>query len=266
MLTPAQHVAVAGVAVLAGAANAIAGGGMLLVFPALIGLGVPSLMANATSTVALWPGGMSSIFGYRAELVSARQWATHFVIPSVLGGLVGGVLLTLTPQARFDQIVPWLVFLATALFVAQRPVLDLLRRRLGYRTHGADEATSHIPPRGFLVFHFFVAIYGGYFGGGAGLIMLAALALMGFTNIHQMNGLKLAFAVTFNFVAICAFIVKGLVVWPLAATMAVGAIAGGGLGSLLAQRVPQSVVRASIGLIGFTSGGWLLYEQISHAR
>ena len=264
MLTPAQHVAVAGVAILAGAANAFAGGGMLLTFPALIGLGVPSLTANATSTVALWPGAVSSVFGYREELGRSRRWAVHFAIPSVLGGLLGGILLTLTPESRFDQIVPWLVLFATVLFVAQRPVLDLLRRRVGYRAPSAGDVTLQTPPRAFLVFHFFVAIYGGYFGGGAGLIMLAALSLMGLTNIHQMNGLKLLFAATFNFVAIGAFIVKGLVDWNIGLTMALGSI-GGGLGaSHLAQRIPQSWVRASIGVIGFAAAAWLYYQQ--HGR
>ncbi len=264
MLTPAQHVLVAGVAVLAGAANAFAGGGMLLVFPALIGMGVPSLTANATSTVALWPGALSSVFGYRSELANAKQWVLHFAVPSVLGGLVGGVLLTLTPQSRFDQIVPWLVAFATTLFVAQRPVLDLLRRRVGYHAPHAGDITLKKPPLAFVVFHFFIAIYGGYFGGGAGLIMLAALSLMGLTNIHQMNGLKLLFAATFNFVAIGAFVAKGLVDWNIGLTMGVGAIAGGLGASRLAQKVPQSWVRASIGFIGFGSASWLYYQQ--HGR
>jgi len=264
MLTPAQLVAVAGVSALAGAANAIAGGGMLLVFPALIGMGVPSLTANATSTVALWPGALGSVYGYRSEIANARRWVLHFAVPSVLGGLVGGVLLTLTPQSRFDQIVPWLVLFATTLFVAQRPVLDFLRRRVGYRAPSAGDVTEQLPPRAFQVFHFFVAVYGGYFGGGAGLIMLAALSLMGLTNIHQMNGLKLLFAATFNFVAIGAFVVKGLVDWPIGLTMAVGAAAGGLATSRLAQRIPQSFVRASIGFIGFGSAAWLYYQE--HGR
>ncbi len=261
MITLAQHIVIALVALLGGMANAIAGGGMLLVFPALVGLGVPSLVANATSTVALWPGGVASMFGYRAELAGAREWAIHFAIPSLLGGLTGGVLLTITTQRQFDAIVPFLVLFATVVFLFQRPLLDAVRRRTGYRSPSAVDATKTKPPRAFLIFHFFVAVYGGYFGGGAGIIILAALGLMGLTNIHQMNGLKNVFAALFNLMAIAAFVWKGLVDWPVAASMMAGSIAGGFLASHTAQRVPQSWVRASIGLIGFAAGAWMLFGR-----
>jgi hypothetical protein len=260
MLSPAQHVAIAAVAFLGMAANAIAGGGMLLTFPALIGLGVPSLTANATSTVALWPGSVASMLGYRDELRGARAWALHFFVPSLLGGLIGGTLLTLTSQQRFDAIVPWLVLLATVLFLFQQPVIAAVRRWSGAHPHERDPMTER-PPRGFIIFHFFVAIYGGYFGGGAGLIMLAAFGLMGLTNIHQMNGLKNFFAVTFNLVAIGAFIWKGLVDWPVAATMAVGSVAGGAVASRLAQRVPQKFVRGAVSVIGFVAAAWLFVQR-----
>ena len=234
---------------------------MLLTFPALVGLGVPSLVANATSTVALWPGGVASMYGYRTELIGARRWALFFLVPSVLGGLVGGVMLTVTTQRQFDRIVPFLVLFATFVFLLQRPLLDAVRRRTGYRSPSAGDATTTKPPAPFLVFHFFVAVYGGYFGGGAGIIILAALGLMGLTNIHQMNGLKNVFAALFNFVAIGAFIWKGLVNWPIAATMMVGSTAGGFLASRTAQRVPQSWIKASIGVIGFAAAGWMLFGR-----
>jgi uncharacterized membrane protein YfcA len=260
MISPAQHVAIAAVAFLGMAANAIAGGGMLLTFPALIGLGVPSLMANATSTVALWPGSVASMLGYRDELRGARAWALHFFVPSLLGGLIGGILLTMTSQQRFDAIVPWLVLIATILFLFQQPVIAAVRRWSGTHPHARDPMIEK-PPRAFIIFHFFVAIYGGYFGGGAGLIMLAAFGLMGLTNIHQMNGLKNFFAVTFNLVAIGAFIWKGLVDWPIAATMAVGSVAGGIVASRLAQRVPQKFVRGAVSVIGFVATLWLFLQR-----
>ncbi len=260
MITPAQHVAIAAIALVGGAANSIAGGGMLMTFPALIALGIPSLTANATCTVALWPGILSSLHGYRAEIRSARRWAIPFLPPSLAGGLVGGILLTVTPQQRFDQIIPFLVGIATLLFVLQQPILRALRPWSRARADG-EEPTLRPPPAGFVVLQFFIAIYGGYFGGGAGMIILAALGLMGLTNIHQMNGLKNLLALTFNFVAIGAFIVKGLISWPAAITMGAGSMVGGAAASRIAQRVPQAWVRNAVGVIGAVSATWLFYAR-----
>ena len=264
MLSPAQHGAVIVIALFAGMANSIAGGGTLLTFPALIGLGIPSLMANATSTVALWPGGIASMIGYRAEVSSARVWAKHFILPSVLGGLVGGVLLTVTSQRLFDAIVPFLVLFATVLFLLQQPVLRAVRRWSGEHKAPGKQTDPLLrpPPFGFLVFHFCSAVYGGYFGAGAGMVILAALGLMGLTNIHQMNGLKNFFAMIFNFVAMIAFVAKGLVNWPIAVTMMIGSIIGGSIASRLAQRVPQTWVRAAVGMIGFASAFWLFFVRL----
>ena len=116
-------------AAVGGAINAIAGGGTLVTFPALVGLGVPAIVANATSTVALWPGALGSLFGYRDELAGARSWAIRFAVPSVAGGLLGALLLLRTPAERFDQVVPWLVLGATVLFLVQRPLMTALRSR-----------------------------------------------------------------------------------------------------------------------------------------
>jgi uncharacterized membrane protein YfcA len=235
---------------IAAAANAIAGGGTLLTFPALIGLGIPPIVANATSTVALWPGSMSSMFGYRRALQDVRPWAVAFAIPSVLGGAVGATLLVVTPAARFDRIVPFLVFGATLLFLAQGPII-----RLVARTRGAPPNAT--PSWLFMLAQFAVAIYGGYFGAVAGIVMLASLGLMGLTDIHQMNGLKNWGAICFNGIAVAVFIVSGLVNWPVALVMAVGALLGGWTGSKLAQRMPREHVRTVIGVIGLAAAGWL---------
>jgi uncharacterized membrane protein YfcA len=256
MLTPAQHVAVAVIAFVGMGANAIAGGGMLMLLPALIGMGVPAVVANATATTALLPGTMASMLGYREPLRPARLWARHFLPVCIAGGALGGWLLTATSEQRFRAIVPWLVLVATVLFMGQRYVIEAIRRWTGSHPHDADPL-AHPPRTAFLVFQFVVAIYGGYFGGGAGIVMLAAFGLMGLTDIHQMNGLKNVFAATFNVVAVVAFVAKGLVDWPLAATMAVGAISGGAVASRLAQRVPQRYVRSAIGVIGFGASIWL---------
>jgi uncharacterized membrane protein YfcA len=250
------------------AMNAVAGGGTLLTFPALVALGVPPLVANATSTVALWPGGVGGLWGYRGEVRGARRWALWFAMPSLLGGLAGARLLLITPADRFEELVPFLVFGATVLFVIQRPVmLAIASRRQRLTTTAISDAEASgqplpPPPLPFLLYQFAVAVYGGYFGAGAGIFMLAALGFMGLTNIHRMNGLKLFGGMCINLVAATTFAVSGIVDWPVALAMAVGAILGGYHTSGLAQRFGQVWVRRSIAAIGFGSGLWLLVRVV----
>ena len=262
-------------AAIGGAINSIAGGGTLVTFPALVGLGIPAIIANATSTVALWPGAIGSMYGYRRELTGARDWAVRFALPSLLGGLIGALLLLRTPSERFDQIVPWLVLGATLLFVIQRPLMAAIRRRSAdvrpeARGHKPEEVPSHEslvtshpdpatrpPSASLLLFQFAIAVYGGYFGAGIGILMLAALGFMGFTNIHRMNGLKNWGGLCMNATAAATFIFLGLVNWPVAIAMAIGATVGGYAGSRLAQRVPQNSVRMLVVLIGFTAATWM---------
>jgi uncharacterized membrane protein YfcA len=249
--------------VLGGAANSVAGGGMLLVFPALVGLGVPAVAANATSTVALWPGGLSSMLGYRDALRGVRSWARALVVPSLAGGLIGAWLLTRSSDAQFKAVVPWLVLAGTVLFLLQKRVGAWLRQRIGVGTQPSGDDTLLPPPPGIwaAVTQFAVAIYGGYFGAGAGIIMLAAFGLMGLTNVHQMNGLKNFLALLFNFVAIVTFATSGLVQWPIAVVMAVGSAIGGHYASRFAQRTNQDVVRQLIGVIGIVSAIWLFVTR-----
>ena len=250
-------------AVIGGAVNSIAGGGTLLTFPALVGLGIPAVVANATSTVALWPGTVASVWGYRELLAGMRSWVVRFAIPSVLGGLLGAVLLIRTPPDRFDAIVPWLVLGATLLFMVQKPLTE----RLGSRSadapagrtisdHEADRAVR--PDARVLAYQFGVAVYGGYFGAGIGILMLAALGFMGFRNIHRMKGLKNWGGLCANALAATTFAFSGLVSWPVAAAMALGAAAGGYGGSRIAQRVPQARIRQAIVVIGLASSLWLV--------
>jgi uncharacterized protein len=252
----------------AGAVNSIAGGGTLLTFPALVGLGIPPIVANATSTVALWPGALGSMLGYRRELKGMRRWAIAFAVPSLLGGLVGAWLLLETPPDRFAALVPWLVLGATALFMVQgwiTPAVSAKRRTAvsGERPRASDlpnGVSTLRPPPSTLVFQFLVAVYGGYFGAGVGILMLASLGFAGFTNIHQMNGLKNWGGLCMNAVAAIMFAFSDIVSWPVALSMAVGATLGGYLGSRLAQRVPQAVVRRAIVFIGLGSGLWMLID------
>lgn len=248
--------------------NSIAGGGTLLTFPALIALGVPPIVANATSTVALWPGALGSMWGYRGELRGARPWAKGFAVPSLLGGAAGAYLLLRTTEARFAALVPWLVLGATFLFMVQRPVMRRLRSRAA-RMASADAApladdfaiTNRWPPAGVMFFQFLVAIYGGYFGAGVGILMLAVLGFMGLSNIHRMNGLKNWGGLCMNAVAAGMFSFSSLVNWPVALAMAVGAITGGYVGSRGAQRVPQELVRGAVVAIGLVSGVLLYFNR-----
>ena len=260
-------------AAIGGAINAIAGGGTLVTFPALVGLGVPAIIANATSTVALWPGAIGSMYGYRHELAGARAWAVRFAAPSLVGGLAGALLLLRTPGERFDQIVPWLVLGATLLFLVQRPLMASIRRATpGPEVKGqrhveasvpghVEDPASRAPSVALLLFQFAIAVYGGYFGAGIGILMLAALGFMGFTNIHRMNGLKNWGGLCINVTAALTFAIGGFVNWSVAIAMAVGATMGGYAGSRLAQRVTQEAVRRSVITIGFVAAFLLFLNR-----
>jgi len=237
----------------AGAVNAVAGGGTLLTFPAIVALGVPPLVANATSTVALWPGSLGSMWGYRGELAGARPWVIGFAAPSLLGGALGAWLLLHTPAGSFARIVPFLVLGATALFLVQGPVTRRLRARPGNPAEG--------PRWGFLAAQLLVAVYGGYFGAGIGILMLAVLGFMGLTNIHRMNGLKNWGGMCINGVAVAMFAGGGIVNWPVALAMAAGGIAGGYFGSRLARRISQQRVRHAIVAIGLAAFVWLVVRR-----
>lgn len=257
---------------LGGAVNSVAGGGTLLTFPALIWIGHanPALLwgdqvekiANATSTVALWPGQLSSLWGYRKEIGQSQNTILLFAVPSFLGGLIGALLLLHTPAGIFKHLVPYLILTATLLFMSQETVSRALRKLAERRkaeqgavpedSRPADLVTIAPAARvGVLLFQLLVAIYGGYFGAGIGILMLAALGLMGFTNIHRMNGLKNINGLCINAVAAGLFIANRLVDWRFAALMAAGSILGGYGGAGTARRIGQKNVRRIIIFIGF---------------
>lgn len=221
----------------------MAGGGTLLSFPMLIWLGVPSVAANATSTVALWPGSLGSIWGYRRELRGADPHVYTLVVPSLVGGIVGAVLLHRTPTAVFDRLVPILILFATCLFMVQEPI----QRR--FNLAPSRDETSHWLSWAML-YQLLVGLYGGYFGAGIGILMLAALSIMGHTDIHQMNALKNLLALCMNGVAALYFMFSGLVVGQDALVMAAGAIVGGAGGAGLARRLGQPTVRRLVVFVG----------------
>ncbi len=241
------HSAVAfGAAFLAGAINSVAGGGTLVSFPALIWLGLPSVTANATSTVAIWPGSLGSMWGYRRELSEAPTGMLALVAPSLVGGIIGAWLLRYTPPALFDKLVPFLILFATLLFMLQEPIQRKLKNSTPGQPHG---------PRwmaGAVLFQLFVALYGGYFGAGIGILMLAALSILGMTDIHQMNGLKNFFALCINGVAALYFVWSKMVSWPDVLVMAIGAVVGGYGGAGLARKLGRTAVRRIVIGIGFS--------------
>jgi uncharacterized membrane protein YfcA len=233
----------AGVA--AGAINSIAGGGTLISFPALLWLGRDPIVANATSAVAIWPGSLSAAIGYRRELKTVRRWLLLLIVPSLAGGGLGSWLLLRTPSSTFERLVPFLILGATLLLAAQ----EMITRRLGVLAHAHERPTAGWVTFVF-VFQFLVGVYGGYFGAGMGILMLAALGLIGLTDLHQMNGLKNVLAVCINGIAAIYFTTANAVAWSDVFVMMAGSIAGGFLGARLARRLGRKFVRGAVVAIG----------------
>jgi uncharacterized protein len=242
----------------AGVMNALAGGGTLLTFPALLAV-VSPVVANVTSTVALLPGSIASAWGYRRELHACRSWIVLLTIPSLVGGICGALLVTKLPQDIFKALVPWLVLLAAIIFLLQPALIRLVRRR-----HGAFKRSG--PPTwlaraAVVCCQLLVAIYGGYFGAGIGILMLTSLGFLDLADIHEMNALKTWLAFCINGISAILFVMDGEVVWAYALSMAVTAIAGGYLGARLALRLEPRYVRWIVIVIGFTLAGYFFYSQ-----
>ncbi|HEV8435259.1 MAG TPA: sulfite exporter TauE/SafE family protein [Thermoanaerobaculia bacterium] len=241
------YVVIALAAFVAGAINSIAGGGTLISFPALMYIGVSPVMANATNTVAIWPGSFAGVLGFREDIKKLQRWLLWLMIPSLLGGITGAMILLRTPEKTFARIVPLLILGATLLLAAQ----EVISRRLN-RFMSSHEKTS----RGWILFaftfQFFVSVYGGYFGAGMGILMLAALGLIGMQDLHQMNGLKNLLAICINGVAAIYFAMHGAVVWADVVVMAVASILGGFAGARLAHRLGRKFVRGAVVVIGLT--------------
>ena len=240
----------------AGAINAVAGGGTLVTFPTLLAFGTPPIIANATSTLALVIGTAGSVFGYRRHSEVVKSWLWRFVPVSIAGGWIGSWLLTHTSDRTFSKLVPFLILFATVLFLVQ----GAFRRFAGFEQRGEPHVRHH-PITGAVAFQFAVAVYGGYFGAGIGILMLASLGFIGLTNIHEMNALKTVLGSLINFVAAVWFVFAGLIHWPKAGVMTVGALAGYFIGSHYAQRIPQARVRQIITAVGFIISAVTFYEE-----
>jgi uncharacterized protein len=259
-------------ALLGGAVNSVAGGGSFLSFPALLFTGMAPIAANATNTVAMWPGTLASTFAYRNAFTPlAKRLLPPLVLVGIVGGVAGAFILLRTPPATFLHLIPWLLLTATLLFVFSSRMTSWVRGRAGQSPSGvpgdsqlADSAAAARLPRGLLLIglalELVVAIYVGYFGAGAGILMLSILAILGLENIHAMNGMKTLLVSVVNGVAIVTFIYARVVVWPQALLMLVGASIGGYGGAYIAQKMNPQHVRYMVIAIGFAMAAYFFYR------
>ncbi len=242
----------------AGVMNSIAGGGTMITFPVLLFFGTSPITANATSTLALVIGTAGSVYGFRQQIAVVKPWLKRFLPVSLLGGLIGSILLTVTKEEVFAKMVPFLILFATVLFLSQ----GAIRRFAGFADKVEPAQAPHQSALWVAVtFQFLVAIYGGYFGAGIGILMLASLGFLGLTNIHEMNALKNVLGSLINLVAAIYFVFSGLINWPKTLVMATGALGGYYLGAHISQRIPQQRVRQIITAIGLVISAVMFYKQ-----
>lgn len=230
---------------IAGALNAVAGGGSFVAFPALVFVGIPPINANATNSCAVWPGTVASAVAYRATLRGRLSTLIPLVLTGIIGGSIGSLVLLHTPQQTFMDLVPCFLLFATLLFTFSGRITRALRL----------DSESHREPRiGLLgvILQFVISFYIGYFGAGAGILTLAMLAVLGETDIHVMNGIKTLLATLANGTALIIFIVKHAVVWPQALLMTVGAALGGYFMAWYAQKIDPRITRTLVIVTGFS--------------
>lgn len=228
----------------AGLVNALAGGGTLITFPTLTFVGIPAIAANITNTVALSPGYLGATFAQLKDLRGQERRVWILAPASVIGGLVGGILLLNTGEKLFNDLVPYLILMASALLAVQDPIRAWVAKRAGTAsTPGSAEKWAAVPVG-------LAAVYGGYFGAGLSVIVLAVLGLVLEDTLTRLNGLKQAVAFSTNIAAAIFFLFSGQVVWPAALVMAVGALMGGVVGGKLAGRVKPATLRKVVVVIG----------------
>ncbi len=250
-------------AALAGAVNSVAGGGTLLTFPALAWVlgssAEAAVVANATSTIALFPGSLAAMWGYRRELSGSRKMTSRLIVPSLIGGALGTWLVVTQPAKVFQLLVPWLILVATVLFLLQPTITKWTG--IG-QPHEQPSAATRL---GIVVLQFLIAVYGGYFGAGIGILMLSALALMGLSDIHRMNAVKTLLASGINGMSVAVFLWSGKVYWPLAVPMIVSAIIGGFAGASVARRLDKNIVRYTVVAIGLLLSAYYFLKTFASA-
>lgn len=247
---------------LAGVLNAVAGGGSFLSFPAMMGMRILPVQANATNTVAIWPGQLTSVAAYRDDVKKNLSSAVLMGFAGLIGGSAGAVVLLNTPQTTFLHMVPWLLLAAATIFAVSGPVSRALERLKTRRHERATSGEAHKPHRITLfVVTVVVSIYVGYFGAGAGFLYITLLALLGYEDINVINALKVVANLLANGIAFTIFIVEGQVVWRYCLAAMIAAAIGGYVSASVARRIPQKVLRASVVVIGLSMAAWFFVTQ-----
>jgi uncharacterized membrane protein YfcA len=254
-MTPAVGLLLFAAAGAGGAINSVAGGGSFIAFPALLFAGVPAVPANATNTVALWPGSIASALAYRSELRSSRPELAPLGVAALVGGLAGAQLLLHTSNTVFVALIPWLLLFASLVFSFG----PRIARRLSGKGHAERGGTRASLALACLV-QLVISIYGGYFGGGMGIMMLAVLAVLGMTNINEMNGVKNILATLINGVAVASFLVHGAVAWTPGVVMIAGGVAGGYAGARVARRLNPAQVRRLVLFVAWSMTGYFFVK------
>ena len=246
---------------LAGVLNAVAGGGSFLSFPAILGMGVLPVQANATNTVAIWPGQLTSVAAYWPDVRRNLRMAWPMGLAGLIGGAAGAVVLLITPQRSFLHLVPWLLLGAASIFAISGPVSRWLARRNQISAEQARAGHVHHPRRLPLFFcTVAISFYVGYFGVGAGFLIITLLSLFGYQDIHAINALKVVANLLANGVAFVIFVVEGQVLWRYCLAAMVAAAIGGYFSASLARRIPQRVVRTSVVIIGLSMAAWFFWK------
>jgi hypothetical protein len=245
------------IAFLAGLLNAVAGGGSFLLFPALMGMKILPVQANATCTVALWPGQLTSVAAYREDIRKNLRLAWPMGLAGLLGGTAGALVLLNTPQMTFLHMVPWLLLMAASIFAVSGPVSRWIARR-----RGAIAGATHVPRRlPVFVATIVVCFYIGYFGAGAVFLIITLLSLFGYQDLNEINALKVVSTTMANGVAFLIFVVGGQVVWRYCLLAMLASAIGGYSSARLAHRVPQSLLRALGVVIGLSMAAWFFWRQ-----
>jgi uncharacterized membrane protein YfcA len=243
-------------AFIGGVLNAVAGGGSFLVFPAMLGMGIPPVQANATNTVALWAGQLTSIAAYRDDIRRNLRLALLMSLAGFIGGTIGAIVLLNTPQRTFLHLVPWLLLVAALIFAVSGPVSRWLERR-------KTAAARTRAPRRLPIFlsTIVVCFYIGYFGAGAGFLIITLLSLFGFDDLNEINALKVAATTFANGIAFVIFVFDGQVVWRYCLVAMLTCAIGGYTSASLARRVPQPILRASVVFIGLAMAAWFFWKN-----